>query len=354
MNRTAVAAVATVLALTACTTPDPNPIDQVMPTTAPATPSQTASPEPARTDLWPLTGLPASDPDERNRPAIVAKVSNMRDSQPQAGIDKADIVVVEPNGINYTRLAAVFHTQLPERVGPIRSLREGDSKLFGQLSPVIASYGAAVWVMELIDANPAIDNQAVTKGHRGGTYTRDERRARPDNAFVNLPLLQKQAKAKAAPEPMFQYAASLDQASAVQGEPGTNIVVSYGSDTYTMSYRYDPETSTYPRTQPWGGTPHVSEGGVRIAPTNIVIMRINWTLVDEQGREQTSPVLHITNTSGPFIAATGGKQIKGTWTKAGTNDPFVFTLDDGSPLLLAPGQTFVELPRHDQSVIVGG
>ena len=34
----------------------------------------------------------------------------------------------------------------------------------------------------------------------------------------------------------------------------------------------------------------------------------------------------------------------GTWRKGKVAEPFEFTLADGSPFKMAPGQTFVELP----------
>ena len=34
----------------------------------------------------------------------------------------------------------------------------------------------------------------------------------------------------------------------------------------------------------------------------------------------------------------------GTWRKGKVDEPFEFTLYDGSPFKMAPGQTFVELP----------
>ena len=43
--------------------------------------------------------------------------------------------------------------------------------------------------------------------------------------------------------------------------------------------------------------------------------------------------------------ANGGKYVTGTWTKGAVNEVFQFTLDDGTPLKMAPGQTYVELPN---------
>jgi hypothetical protein len=36
--------------------------------------------------------------------------------------------------------------------------------------------------------------------------------------------------------------------------------------------------------------------------------------------------------------------VTGAWTKGAIDEPFRFTLTDGGPLKMAPGQTYVELP----------
>ena len=42
----------------------------------------------------------------------------------------------------------------------------------------------------------------------------------------------------------------------------------------------------------------------------------------------------------------------GTQTNLYTHEPFEFTLDDGTPLKVAPGRTFIELPQFDAKVTI--
>src|SRR6476469_6820758 len=89
-----------------------------------ATPIRTTtSPSPTTTPLLtaPLTGLPVTPGMSLNHPAVAIKISDVRQAHPQIGVDKADIVFTEPIGVAYTRLLAVFHSQLPSLVGPVRS-----------------------------------------------------------------------------------------------------------------------------------------------------------------------------------------------------------------------------------------
>ncbi len=44
-----------------------------------------------------------------------------------------------------------------------------------------------------------------------------------------------------------------------------------------------------------------------------------------------------------------GKTAHGTWSKADEGAPIVLTADDGSPLRLAPGNTWIELVPNEGS-----
>ncbi|MGH8826323.1 MAG: DUF3048 domain-containing protein, partial [Jiangellaceae bacterium] len=106
----------------------------------------------------PLTGLPVDDVAALGHPAVAVKVSDVRSAHPQVGVDRADIVFVEPIGPSYTRLAAVFHSDLPDLVGPVRSVRPMDAPLLGPMSPVFANTMAAQWVLDYVDSVADVDD----------------------------------------------------------------------------------------------------------------------------------------------------------------------------------------------------
>lgn len=72
--------------------------------------------------------------------AVAVKVSDVASAHPQAGVNAADIVFVEPNGISYTRLCAVFHSRFPELVGRVRSIRPVDVPLLSPIKPVFRQH----------------------------------------------------------------------------------------------------------------------------------------------------------------------------------------------------------------------
>jgi len=56
------------------------------------------------------------------------------------------------------------------------------------------------------------------------------------------------------------------------------------------------------------------------------------------------PLYDVINGVGTFYYFNSGRYVSGTWHKGAPAQPFTFTLADGSPFRMAPGQTFVELP----------
>src|SRR5687767_3675435 len=108
--RLLVAAVAVALFLAGCTD-DGSPSD----------PSAKNGDSEKLVEISPLTGQAMdSRPDN---PVMVVKVENTPSGAPQYGVDRADMVVEELVEGGLTRLAALYYSKLPGKVGHVRSLR---------------------------------------------------------------------------------------------------------------------------------------------------------------------------------------------------------------------------------------
>ena len=324
------------------------------PSPAPESPTPTPTPTGDTRPRAPLTGVLVDDPAKLNHAAVALKVSDVRHSHPQVGLNDADIVFVEPNGVAYTRLCAVFHSRIPESAGPVRSIRPVDVPLLSPMKPVFGNTAAADWVMNYVAANSKnIENLYYRKVRGTGSYSMMPGRVTEDGVLCHPRVLMKQAKKmKAPPAALYlPFATGDDQVStAVSGTPATKIVVPWGpGNSFNMSYGYDPKTKRYLRNEPWGK--HVLLDGKRVNTDNVLVVRAKWKM-DKifRGGGAKDPVVDIINGKGTFFYFNQGKMVKGTWTKAGTTDLFVFTLDDGTPLKMAPGRTFLELPQINAKV----
>src|SRR5690349_11210681 len=96
--------------------------------------SADAGPPPVVTNGSPLTGLQQDGPPDN--PVYLVKIENTGGGEPQYGLNHADMVVEEFVEFDVTRLAAFFYSDLPTKVGHVRSTRTTD---VGLAKPVDAT-----------------------------------------------------------------------------------------------------------------------------------------------------------------------------------------------------------------------
>ena len=319
---------------------------------------------------WPLTDLPdASAPTAGNHPAITVKMDNSADARPQTGINEADIVyelLVE--GI--TRFALVFHSQLPDPVGPVRSARSSDPDLVANLSKPLFAWSGG---------NPGVTAEILAAQGRGvltdasyniatAAYYRSNDRYAPHNLYVKLPqLLDMMAPAgQGAPTPIFAYAKPTTTVASttttLEGAGSTTTTTALGAPipvpAFTIDfqgakvdYAWDPAVKGWRRYQIDGShnradSATVDPAGVQVKPANVVIMFLDYGVSPADSR---SPMA-ISVGSGPAWVFSDGKITVGTWTRPTAADPAKLTDAAGREILLTPGRTWVELPRKGQRV----
>jgi hypothetical protein len=332
--------------------------DGTAPVTTAPTPSAIATPTPAPTPspepvTAPLTGRPVKSGEPITRAAVAIKISDVPSAHPQVGVDQADIVFVEPIGVSYTRLAAVFHSTLPRTVGPVRSVRPMDAPLLSPMAPVFGHTMAAPWVLRYVESTGDLDSWGTLEAPSGAAdpYRIDPRRRAPDHVLADPRKLLALGEGVSAPAPYFSYATDAARASAVvAGGRGRSVTIPYGPD-WDVRWTYSSKGKRYLREQPWGR--HVMTEGTQISATNVLVLAVGSQVTKiGSGGGAPVPVLDLVGGSGTFVALSRGASVRGTWRKGAVADPFVLRTDSGDPLLLAPGKTWVELPTPSADVRV--
>jgi hypothetical protein len=85
--------------------------------------------------------------------------------------------------------------------------------------------------------------------------------------------------------------------------------------------------------------------GHRVSTDNVLVIKAKQHYGKIfHGGGHDEPLHDIIKARGKFYYFNRGRYVKGTWRKGKVQEPFELTLKDGSPLKMAPGQTFVELP----------
>lgn len=346
------------------TTPPPTPTVTATPTATP-----TPTPTPDTRPRWPLTGQLLGDASEARHAAVGVKVPDNRNEHPQAGLNEADLVFVQLEGYpdtagqSSTRLMPVFHSRFADAAAPVRSLRPVDVPLLAPMHALVGSTGATPWVENYVRSHKAVMDGSHTylTSKASGAYSVDQARIRVyqgqtyyDRAIVchpaGLAKLATGALAEGPQQPYLPFATTDAEASTSSGRPAPIVRVPWKRGaTYDMTYLYDEPTGLYLRSMPWG--PHLQLGGARVTTDNILVIRAVQRIAKLfAGDGPPDPVHDIIDTGGTFVYAHGGAHVTGRWSKASVGEPFRLVLDDGSPLRIAPGRTFVELPRPDADV----
>jgi hypothetical protein len=91
----------------------------------------------------PLTGLPVSDPAVLKRRPLMVRIGNDVGARPQRGLNKADMVYEEITEWWITRFTAIYLSETPEIVGPVRSVRLINLQLVPQYGGALAHSGGS-------------------------------------------------------------------------------------------------------------------------------------------------------------------------------------------------------------------
>lgn len=342
------------LLLAACSgAVDPVPVPAEAETAAPDSDPELdpdPEPEPELTARAPLTGVLVEDEvgaELAERPLLIAKIENSAAARPQAGLDRADVVIEELTEGGVTRFMTLFHSSLPEEAGPVRSARPVDAAVgsgFGR--PVFAYSGARAEVQELLRGSPMV---ALEEGAPGFHRTSDRRA--PHNLFIRpADVLAAGAERGAEPisAPGWAFAeeppageVSCPADAPDCADPGAGVVVPM-SHSARAGWTYDADAGVYRRDQ--NGEPSAVTGEGRIGAANVVVLATRHYqdgCCDSNGSPYTE-----TDVVGEDVALywRDGERYEGTWRKAGPNDPLELLDAAGEPFPLKPGATWLHLP----------
>mgnify|MGYP005845005659 CR=1 FL=1 len=252
-------------------TPSAQPGPGTTPTPSP-TPQGWVGPYVYPEGINPLTGLPVDDPARLALRPVAVKISNAPPLvRPQAGLGQADVVFEHYAEGGLTRFTAVFLSQLPRRVGSIRSARLIDVEIPEMFESYLVYAGSSGGVRARIEAT-AFAGRAFYGVETGPpAYYRDPAIPVPHNLFADLVAVHERAASQGVNSPPAPGYSTL--AFAPEPPPGgdraSTIDLRYqGTD---VRYRYQEDDGLYYR---WSdGQPHLDATLNRqVAAANVVVL----------------------------------------------------------------------------------
>ena len=194
-----------------------------------------------------------SDEEFTNRPVLVT-INNHPKARPQSGLASADIVYEMVAEANITRLLALFQSEMPAEIGPVRSARDYFINIAIGLDAFYVAHGYSP------DAQMMLRNGVVDhiNGMRydGTLFSRSNERVAPHNSYITGEhVLEGMGKEDA--RTTIEKIPSLSFYTSAQDVPlsalASTIDVRYGSsEDFHHMYSYDTLTQQYNRSS--GGT----------------------------------------------------------------------------------------------------
>jgi hypothetical protein len=276
----------------------------------------------------PLTGLPLEGKPPTH-PVLAVKIDNSSSSAPQAGLGSADLVAEELVEGGITRLAVFFYSEVPEQVGPVRSMRATDIGIVRPLDAVlVASGGAPPTVSRVADAGI----KTFTEGAVG--YYRDESRVAPYNLFMRLGELAKTLKDPGPPANYVQFGPG---DALPKGEPASGLTATFsGSSSSTFALR----NGRYVNTDTYAAADD------QFVADTVLVLRVevgDAGYLDPAGNPVPETVFEGQGEAMIFHA---GRVVRGTWSKTSVSADLNLRAG-GKSLELPAGKTWIELVPAD-------
>ena len=284
-----------------------------------------------------LSGREGSD-----REILVVKIDDTVSARPQIGIDRADVVYIEQVEGGLTRLAAVFSSEIPTLIGPIRSARISDIEILAQYGRVVFAYsGAQSKMLPVISAANLNDYGAQRQSPT--IYTRDESRTSPTNMVLRADLLLEKVRSDGREIAKSRSVGWNFGDLPTGGVAITGAKMSWPAATYELTWSAEEERWLITN----NGIPNMSATGSQHGPTTFVIQIVE-ILPSEYGDKfgGVTPYSKTVGTGTGFVLR-DGKYFPATWSRPDELSGTTWQALDGSELAFARGQVWIALTEKN-------
>ena len=269
---------------------------------------------------------------------LVVKIDDTLSARPQIGIDRADIVYIEQVEGGLTRLAAIFSSEIPTLIGPIRSARISDVEILAQFGRVVFAYsGAQSKLLPVISAANLNDYGAQRQSPT--IYTRDESRTSPTNMVLRADLLLEKVRSDGR-EIATSRSAGWEFGDLPDGGIAiTDAKLSWPAASYEVKWSAEQDRWLVFNNE----IPNMSASGVQHGPTTFLIQLVE-ILPSEYG-DKFGGVTPYSKTvgSGTGFVLRDGKYFPATWSRPDELAGTTWRALDGSDLPFARGQVWIAL-----------
>lgn len=364
--------------LTPSLTPTPLPTDTYTPSPTPTLVGPATYPD----GFNPLTGLPYPSEEAMNRRNILVKISNYPPIvRPQSGINEADVVYEYEVEGGVTRIAAIFRSNAPDHVGPVRSGRLMDLNLVPMYEALFAYSGASAPVQQTILRQPWrqwVISPSIGDNCDEAGFCRfpEDGKAFEHTLYVDLGKVWERATARGINEGHRARGFAFSDIADPNSQPATDIDIAYYGQ-IDARWQYRADTGRYVRYT--DQLPHFDAAdGQQLWADNLVVIEVPHEerpdLFEEESKS-ASQQIDLWGQGRAYIFR-DGEYYEGYWRRdcrgeipdptptpvvgaqdiqcyARTGDALNLIYGNNEPIHLKPGRTWVMVTRWMNYVTIG-
>jgi len=301
--------------------------------------------------IWSLTGLPGPD-DAQLKPILVVKIENNSIVRPQTGLDRADLIFEELVEGGASRFAAVFQSNIPDEVGPVRSVRHVDVSLAAPIADVFAFSGGAKRTMKYVGLELPTTMSQVREGAPG--MNRKPGVSAPNNLFLDTKQMFSGVAEYDTPSSGFFVPSPMSGAVPVPSSSATaapvvpapvgkavNTVEVAFSTLAKPNWKWNAADKLWMRSE--GSNPFNNIDGSQFGTNNLVIIEIREVDAGYKGSTGGYVPRSVTSGSGRGWVLSNGQAVEVKWNKPSVVSQMELSDTNGNPFTMPTGRTWVEL-----------
>ncbi|AOV06770.1 DUF3048 domain-containing protein [Sporosarcina ureilytica] len=289
----------------------------------------------------PFTGLMFEE-EKKMRP-VLATINNHPDARPQSGLSDADMIYELITEGNSTRYLALFQSELPDEIGPIRSARDMFIHMAKGLDAFYIAHGYSPDALALLKSG-YVDHVNGMQ-YDGTLFKRSTDRKAPHNSYISGENIRVAAEQENAPMmiekmPSLSFHESIESAK-IEKNASTVTVQNGSHPVFTSTYTYDEQTGSY--VQSVNDVQTIDKAnGKPIELTNILVFEAAHQTIDAEGRQ----AIDLESGGKARLFQAGGvKDIE--WTNV---DGMLVPVENGVTVKLVPGKTWIHIIKTDPGI----
>lgn len=284
---------------------------------------------PGKSGIAPLTGEKTSDAGAR---PVAVMVNNHTKARPQTGLNQADVTFEILAEGNITRFLAIYQSEKPKEVGPVRSAREYYFKLADGYDAIYVYHGAAKFVDKMILDEDIDFINGANHDNDGKLFIRSTDRQAPHNSYVQFGAIRDAAKEKG-----YDLTTSkkplpfLEKEDEPDGYATSSVKITYSdNDAYNSEFKYHANDKEYTR----DGTED-KKTGEPVSVANLLVIEAPHEVFDDEGRRKID-----IEAGGTGYLFQEGKQRRVHWEN---EDGRIIATKNGAEIGFVPGKTWISI-----------